>query len=89
MKKYLIFAITQIPFIFLIYVIYNQDKDISSLKNQIVVQHNTDKLIDSLKYELFYQQTIIDRYELTVNNLKVLNPKAAKAFESYLYNETK
>jgi hypothetical protein len=43
---------------------------------------------DSLRLELFNSQNINGRYELSLEYLKEVNPKAAKQFENYLSNET-
>ena len=46
------------------------------------------KAIDSLQEELFIKQTEIGRYELSVEYLKEVNPKAGAQLEHYLSNET-
>jgi len=43
---------------------------------------------DSLLNELFIKQTEVGRYELSLENLKEVNPKAAKQFEDYMSHET-
>ena len=44
--------------------------------------------IDSLQSELFIQKTYLGRYELTLEHLKEVNPKAAEEFSQYLEHET-
>lgn len=44
--------------------------------------------IDSLQSELFIQKTYLGRYELTLEHLKEVNPKAAEEFNQYLEHET-
>lgn len=43
---------------------------------------------DSLHDELFNVQTTVGRYELSLEHLKEVNPKAAKEFENYLETQT-
>jgi len=44
--------------------------------------------VDSLNDEIFNLQSINGRYELSLDHLKEVNPKAAKQFEDYMNNET-
>jgi hypothetical protein len=60
--------------------ITKQKVEISTLKSQ---SGN-----DSLLNELFSKQTEVGRYELTLDHLKEINPKAAKQFEDYMAHET-
>jgi len=46
------------------------------------------KLMDSLYTELFSAKTINGRYELSLEHLKEVNPKAAKEFTHFLEHET-
>ena len=46
------------------------------------------QLIDSLQDELFNEKTQNGRYELSLEHLKEVNPKAAKEFEDFLNHET-
>lgn len=46
------------------------------------------QLIDSLQSELFNANNAVGRYELTLEHLKEVNPKAAKEFENFLNHET-
>ena len=43
---------------------------------------------DSLNMELFNEKTQNGRYELTLEHLEEVNPKAAKEFNDYLEHET-
>jgi hypothetical protein len=45
-------------------------------------------ILDSLHDEDFIKSTIIGRYELTLDHLKEVNPKAGKEFEDYMSHET-
>ena len=44
--------------------------------------------IDSLQDELFIQKSYVGRYELTLEHLKQVDPKAAEEFNQYLEHET-
>jgi tRNA(Ile)-lysidine synthase TilS/MesJ len=61
-----------------------------TLEYAAVSVDNTQKqeAIDSLQEELFNMQNEVGRYELTVEHLKEVNPKAGKEFEDYLSHET-
>jgi hypothetical protein len=45
-------------------------------------------LKDSLYEEHFISSVMNGRYEITLENLKETNPKAAKEFEDFLYSKT-
>ena len=45
-------------------------------------------LIDSLHDELFISNNTLGRYEISLQNLEEVNPKAAKQFNDFLTNET-
>ena len=72
---------------------YFQQKELSKLRTQIKTEQSTnvDSLIyvtDSLHDELFNANNAVGRYELTLEYLKEVNPKAGKQFEDYLSHET-
>lgn len=46
------------------------------------------ELVDSLNSELFNAQTINGRYELSLEHLYEVNPKAGKQFTDYMEHET-
>lgn len=46
------------------------------------------ELVDSLQTELFNANNTVGRYELSLEHLKEVNPKAAKEFENFLNHET-
>lgn len=54
-------------------------------KNQI---DTMNRQIDSLRDEDFNHSSELGRYELTLEHLKEVNPKAGKDFEDYLNHET-
>lgn len=45
-------------------------------------------LIDSLHDEAFISNNTLGRYEISLQNLEEVNPKAAKQFNDFLTNET-
>ena len=45
-------------------------------------------LIDSLHDEVFISNNTLGRYEISLQNLEEVNPKAAKQFNDFLTNET-
>lgn len=76
---------------------YFQTQELNKLRSEnkpqiIEVLENGDiakgQLIDSLQSELFNANNMVGRYELTLDYLKEVNPKAAKDFENYFYKET-
>jgi hypothetical protein len=82
----------------LLSVIYMQNKEIEELKVKAsVVSESVAPLagdvkisneIDSLQNELFSTQNINGRYELALEHLYEINPKAGKQFDEFLNNET-
>lgn len=75
-------------------VCYFQQKELSKLraeqKIEVLVGGDIQKanLIDSLNNELFNSKVENGRYELSLEHLKEVNPKAAKQFEDYMSHET-
>ena len=79
---------------------YYQQRELSKLRSErdelskhMVDSHtmsggNTQNIVDSLQEELFLLQTQNGRYELSLQHLEEVNPKAAKQFNDYLTNET-
>lgn len=73
----------------------NKSIDLEKTQNELI-KCQTDKgfvpggdiLSDSLRAELFNAQTINGRYELSLEHLYEVNPKAAKEFDEFLNNET-
>ena len=76
----------------LLSVIYFQNKELNQLKSKpdTVVGGDIQKaeVIDSLQTELFNAQTINGRYELSLEHLYEVNPKAGKTFTDYMEHET-
>jgi hypothetical protein len=74
---------------------YLQQKELSKLRSEQIkiynVPHNVDSLItlkDSLYDELFISKVQNGRYELSLEHLYEVNPKAGKEFSDYMEHET-
>jgi hypothetical protein len=76
----------------ILYTMYEQNKTITHYKNETSALKRTIEKQDSVNAEqyngLFEAQTENGRYELSLDHLKEVNPKAAKQFEDYLNHET-
>ena len=76
-------------------VCYFQQKELTKLRSEQVnvynIPHNIDSLInlkDSLHDELFILHTQNGRYELSLEYLYEVNPKAGKQFTEFMEHET-
>jgi len=83
-------------------VCYLQQKELSSLRSERdeLTKHMVDShamvggdigkanLMDSLHDELFNAKVEAGRYELSLEHLYEVNPKAAKEFQDYMEHET-
>ena len=75
-------------------VCYFQQKELSKLraeqKIEVIVGGDIEKanLIDSLHDELFIEKVQNGRYELSLEHLYEVNPKAAKEFDDFMAHET-
>jgi hypothetical protein len=74
---------------------YLQQKELSKLRSEQIkiynVPHNVDSLItlkDSLYDELFISKAENGRYELSLEHLYEVNPKAGKVFQDFMEHET-
>ena len=88
-------AIVGIGALSVLLICYYQQKELTKLRSEQVKVYNVpaavDSLqstIDSLNSEVFILQTQIGRYELSLEHLYEVNPKAGKQFDEYLNNET-
>lgn len=76
----------------MLYTMYEQNNKINNLKSEVTALKRTIEKIDSAastQYdELFFKQNEVGRYELSLEYLKDINPKAAKQFEDYMSHET-
>lgn len=71
--------------------IYFQNQEIDSLKKQTPIQNvvgSNQNIVDSLEEELFMLQTQNGRYELSLEHLYEVNPKAGKEFQNFMEHET-
>ena len=76
-------------------VCYFQQRELSKLRAEQIkiynVPHNVDSLItlkDSLYDELFQAKVQNGRYELSLEHLYEVNPKAGKMFTEFMEHET-
>ena len=76
-------------------VCYFQQKELSKLRSEQIkvynIPHNVDSLMnitDSLHDELFIKHIENGRYELSLEHLYEVNPKAAKEFTNFMEHET-
>ena len=74
---------------------YFQQKELSKLRSEQIkvynIPHNVDSLMniaDSLNDELFMSKVQNGKYELSLEHLYEINPKAGKEFSDYMENET-
>jgi hypothetical protein len=92
MKKYINPLLTAGTLIALLTTIYFQNEKINEFKGKGDFLQGGDiqkaQLMDSLHDELFNAKAENGRYELTLEHLKEVNPKAAKQFEDYMSHET-
>jgi uncharacterized coiled-coil protein SlyX len=85
MKEYIKPLLTTFSVGLFLYTMYTQNTKITELKTAVVKQ---EKVIDSLQTKVFQTQTLNGQYEMTLNHLEEINPKAAKQFQNYLLSET-
>ena len=95
MKKYINPLLTFGTTMALLYVIYGQNKQLTKLESEQVKVYNVplavdslQNIIDSLNSEVFILQTQIGRYELSLEHLDEVNPKAGKEFTEFMEHET-
>jgi hypothetical protein len=100
MKKFFGPLLTAGTLLALLYTVYGYREQNEKLKSErdgltkhMVNSHNmsggnNQNIVDSLQEELFLLQTQNGRYELSLQHLEEVNPKAAKQFNDYLTNET-
>ncbi len=95
MKKYINPLLTFGTTMALLYVIYGQNEQLTKLKSEQVKVYNVpltvdslQNIVDSLNSEVFILQTQIGRYELSLEHLDEVNPKAGKEFQNFMEHET-
>jgi hypothetical protein len=74
---------------------YMQQKELSRLRSEQIKVYNVpaavdslQNVIDSLRSEAFMANSIVGRYELTLEHLYEVDPTSAKEFDDYLQHET-
>jgi hypothetical protein len=67
------------------YLITNQTNQVYKLKEQV---YTISRENDSLKNELFISETIVTRYEITLDWFHAEHPKHAARFEEWLSKNT-
>ena len=95
MKRYINPLLTFGTTMALLYVIYGQNEQLTKLKSEQVKVYNVplavdslQNIVDSLNSEVFILQTQIGRYELSLEHLDEVNPKAGKEFQNFMEHET-
>ena len=100
MKKFFGPLLTAGTLLALLYTVYGYREQNEKLKSEkealtkhmvdshTMVGSDSQNIVDSLQEELFMLQTQNGRYELSLQHLEEINPKAAKQFNDYLTNET-
>ena len=87
-----LFLITGLTCIWLSVKVANMQVDLEKTEAiNSVLQHQTVKMqnqIDSLRDESFITSTVNGRYELSLEYLKGVNPKAAEKFENFMNTQT-
>jgi len=87
-------AISETMAIAVLVVCYFQQKELTKLraeqKIEVVVGGDIEKAntIDSLNSEIFILHTQLGRYELSLDHLNEVNPKAGKQFQEFMEHET-
>ena len=81
----MLLAITGIICIWLAFRTTSQNRTIDELEATNTTLTNR---VDSLRDELFITSTVNGRYELSLDHLKEVNPKAGKEFEEFYNHET-
>jgi hypothetical protein len=71
----------------MLFTMYEQNKTINTLKDTVRELKSQNKS-DSLQTELFNSQSENGRYELSLEHLKEVDPKAAKEFENFKDTQT-
>ena len=85
MKQYINPILTACSLIALLTTIYFQNERINQFKVEVKTYQTT---VDSLHDELFIKHIMNGRYELTLDHLQEVNPKAALEFVNYMNHET-
>jgi hypothetical protein len=81
--------------IFVLLICYMQQKELSRLRSEQIKVYNVpvavdslQNIVDSLRSEYFIANSIVGRYELTLEHLYEVDPTAAKEFDDFMQHET-
>jgi len=85
MKQYINPILTACSLLALLTTIYFQNERINQFKVEVKTLQST---VDSLRDENFIYSNQLGRYELTLDHLNSVNPKAALQFVNYMNHET-
>ena len=97
MKKFFGPLLTAGTLLALLYTVYGYREQNEKLKSELNTiapgfleggDIGKANIVDSLNDEIFNLQSMNGRYELSLQYLEEVNPKAAKQFNDYLTNET-
>jgi hypothetical protein len=85
MKQYINPILTACSLLALLTTIYFQNERINQFKVEVKTLQSTS---DSLHGEAFIKYVQLGRYELTLDHLQEVNPKAALEFVNFMNHET-
>jgi hypothetical protein len=85
MKQYINPILTACSLLALLTTIYFQNERINQFKVEVKTLQTT---VDSLHDELFIRHITNGRYELSLDHLQEVNPKAALEFVNFMNHET-
>lgn len=85
MKQYINPILTACSLIALLTTIYFQNERVNQFKFEVKTLQTT---VDSLQDELFIRHITNGRYELSLDHLHEVNPKAALEFVNFMNHET-
>lgn len=85
MKQYINPILTACSLLALLTTIYFQNERVNQFKVEVKTLQTT---VDSLHDELFIRHVTNERYELSLDYLEKVNPKAALDFVNFMNHET-
>ena len=85
MKQYINPILTACSLLALLTTIYFQNERVNQFKVEVKTLQST---ADSLHDEVFIKHIQLGRYELTLDHLQEVNPKAALEFVNFMNHET-
>lgn len=88
MKKYIGAAFSVSTIFLLFYTMFDLREQVKQVDNLQYKLDSVTTVKDSLYDVNFAAQVEIGRYELTINHLESVNPKAADQFKTYMGHET-